>query len=82
MLEYACTTWAPIKSQTNTNHLQVLQNQKTRIAIEHTADTNNNTVNQESKLLPINSHTAVHLSNLRHTSTIPEHPLNLITHTT
>ena len=42
----------------------------------HTADTNNNIVNQESKLLPIEPHTTIHSSSLRHEATRPDHPLN------
>ena len=70
----------PLMLQTNANHLQVLQNQLERIAIRHTANTNNNTVNQESKLLPFNLHTAIYSSNLRYNSTNPEHPLNHLLH--
>ena len=67
-------------SQTNTNHLQVIQNQIARIAIGHMADTNYNTANQESKLLPINLHPAIHSSNLEHNSMKPENPLYHLLH--
>ena len=53
-----------------------MQNQIARIATGHTADTNNNTVNLEAKLLPITSHTALHTSNFRYDTTHPDHPLN------
>merc|ERR1712002_1165173 len=76
ILEYACSTWAPIISSINYNHLQIVQNQIARIATGHTADTNNNIVNHEAKLLPIEPHTTIHSSNLRHEATKPEHPLN------
>ena len=39
ILEYACSTWAPIISTTNYNHLQIVQNQIARIATVHTTDT-------------------------------------------
>ena len=76
ILEYACSTWAPIISSTNNNHLQIVQNQIARIATGHTADTNNNIVNLEAKLLPIASHTKIHSSNFRYDTTLPDHPLN------
>ena len=76
IIEYACTTWSPIISTTNFNHLQIVQNQIARIATGHTADTNNNIVNNEAKLLPIDSHTIIHSSNLRYDATTPNHPLN------
>ncbi|MEL6805403.1 MAG: hypothetical protein AAFO91_16665, partial [Bacteroidota bacterium] len=80
ILEYACTTWAPLISTTNFNHLQIVQNQIARIATGHTADTNNNIVNSEAKLLPLQSHTTIHSSNLRFDSTRPDHPLNKLLH--
>ena len=46
------------------------------LATGHTADTNNNIVNHEAKLLPVNTHTTIHSSNLRYDSTKPDHPLN------
>ncbi|MEL6804603.1 MAG: hypothetical protein AAFO91_12575, partial [Bacteroidota bacterium] len=80
ILEYACSTWAPIISTTNYNQLQIVQNQIARIATGHTADTNNNTVNQEAKLLPITAHTNLHTSNFRYDTTHPDHPLNSLHH--
>ena len=79
-LEYAWTTWAAIISSTNFNHLQIVQNQIARIATGHTADTNNNIVDHEAKLLPLNTHTTIHSSNLRFDSIKPDHPLNSLLH--
>ena len=80
IIEYACSTWAPIISDTNFNHLQTIQNQIARIATGHTADTNNKTVNHEAKLLPIDSHTKIQSSNTKYIATTPEHPLNHLLH--
>ena len=60
--------------------MQIVQNQIARIATGHTADTNNNIVNNEAKLMPIEPHTAVHSSNLRYDSTNPDHPLHKLLH--
>ena len=81
ILEYASTLWSPIISSTNFNQLQIVQNQIARIATGHTADTNNNIVNNEANLLPLASHTKIHSSNLRYDSTRPDHPLNRLLYT-
>ena len=47
-----------------------------RIATGHTANTNNNTLHNEAKIMPIEPHTAVYSSNIRHDSTNPDHPLH------
>ena len=59
------------------NHLQIVQNQ---ITTGHTADTNNNIVSNEAKLMPIEPHPAIHSSFLRNVSTNPDHLLHKLLH--
>ena len=76
IIEYASTIWAPIISDTNYEKIQQVQNSALRIATGCTSDTSIDHLHQETKVLPIKTHTTLHSSNLKQKTKDPQHPLH------
>ena len=81
IIEYACTVWEPIISDTNLNKLQIIQNTALRIITGCTQDTNIQHLHNETKILPLKDHIRLHSSILRQKALLPSHPLHTITQT-
>ena len=75
-LEYACTVWSPIISETNLQKIQSVQNSALRIATGCTSNTNQNHLHIETQILPLKHHFNLHASNMKQKSAFPNHPLN------
>jgi hypothetical protein len=75
IIEYGCTVWAPIASNTNINKLQTIQNSALRIATGCTRDTNKQHLHEETKVLPLKEHLRLHTSQLRQTTVSGKHAL-------
>jgi hypothetical protein len=78
-LEYACTIWGPIASNTNISKLQTIQNTALRISTGCTRDTNTQHLHEETKSLPIDKHIKLHSSLFRQKSQHPQHPCHNLT---
>ena len=77
-MEYACPAWAPIASDSNVLKLQRIQNAALRCSTGHTKDSNNNHYHQETKTLPMSTHTKVITSQYR--EGIPIQNIHYMTH--
>ena len=73
-LEYGCTIWSPILSESNTQKLQTIQNSALRITTGCTRDTNSQHLHAETKTLPIQNHLKLHASLFREKSLNSSHP--------
>jgi hypothetical protein len=73
-LEYGCTIWGPVVSNTNMKKLQTVQNSALRIATGCTKDTSTDNLHREATVLPISSHIKLHSSLYKQKAESPSHP--------
>jgi len=73
---------SPVASDTNTQKLQITQNNALRILTGCTMYTNIDHLHKETKTLPISCHLKLHASQLQHHAQHPSHPLYDLTHKT
>ena len=77
-LEYACTVWSPLISESNLQKLQTVKNSALRIATGCTSNTNQNHLHTETLVIPLKHHFNLHASNLKQKSALENHPLNYL----
>ena len=71
-----CLIWSPLASSTSINKLQVMQNAALRTATGCIQDTNIQHLHDETLTLPIHEHPHLHISQYKHKTQRPSHPLH------